>query len=168
MATFKYFANCATIEEVKAQFHKLCFKLHPDMGGSAAEFREMRAEYEKAFEAFKRIHKNKDGEQYEKETDETADDMAQIIEALIKLRDIKVELIGSWLWVTGETKANKEVLGGLGLHYSPSKKAWYWHGPEYVKRSRRGHSLTEIRESFTSSVISDTRKKKDEDLAVFG
>lgn len=168
MATFKYFANCATIEEVKAQFHKLCFKLHPDMGGSAAEFREMRAEYEKAFEAFKRIHKNKDGEQYEKETDETADDMARIIEALIKLRDIKVELIGSWLWVTGETKENKDLLSKLGLRYSPSKKAWYWHEPGYVKRSRRGHSLDEIRESFDNEIISDTRNRKGGDVAVFG
>lgn len=60
-----------TLEELKKEYHRLCLKLHPDVGGSDKEMKLLNAEYETLFERVKNVHVNKDGERYEKETDET-------------------------------------------------------------------------------------------------
>lgn len=45
----KYFINCTTLEEVKATFHDLAKRMHPDNGGNAEEFKAMFAEYKADF-----------------------------------------------------------------------------------------------------------------------
>ena len=56
-----------TLEELKKEYHRLCLKLHPDVGGSNEAMKELNAEYEIMFERVKRIHVNKDGERYERD-----------------------------------------------------------------------------------------------------
>ena len=63
-----------------------------------------------AFEKLKNVHVNKDGEEYEKETTETAGEFMELINKLLHFPDIEVELCGSWIWVSGETKAVKDDL----------------------------------------------------------
>ena len=75
----KYFNSCTTLEEVKATFHKLAKELHPDNGGNAEEFKKMMAEYTEAFNRLKNTHKNHEGKTYEKETDETPEQIAEIL-----------------------------------------------------------------------------------------
>lgn len=160
MARFNFFENCTTLEAVKARFHELCFKLHPDVGGNAADFRAMKAEYEIAFEAAKNFHKDKEGKVYEKTTFETPDDMARIIEALIHIKGLRVELIGSWLWVTGETKANKDFLHDLGLRYASGKKAWFWTPDDKPRFGKLHFSMNDLRREFGVETLADNRDEK--------
>lgn len=44
----KYFSNISTIEELKNLYRRYVVTMHPDKGGSEAEFKEMQAEYERA------------------------------------------------------------------------------------------------------------------------
>lgn len=41
-----YFANCHTPAEVKLMYRKLAMVMHPDKGGSAADFRELKSQYD--------------------------------------------------------------------------------------------------------------------------
>ena len=50
---------------------------------------------------------------------------------------IKVEQIGTWLWVSGATKPIKDELKVLGFFWANGKKAWY-HKGDSSRRSGRG------------------------------
>ena len=86
-----------TLEELKKAYHRLCLKLHPDVGGSDEEMKILNAEYETLFERVKNIHVNKDGETYERETDETPEEFQTLIAELLKLDGIEIEIIGCFV-----------------------------------------------------------------------
>ena len=92
-----WFADCRTEEQVKERFHKLAKELHPDNGGDAEQFKEMRNAFEKAFNQYKGIHHTKDGKEYHKETRYTAGQFAGMIEKLLHLKNSTVEIIGTWI-----------------------------------------------------------------------
>ncbi len=71
----------------------------------------------------------------------------------LKRTDIKIEKIGSWFWVTGNTFVIKEQLKELGFFYSGNKKAWF-----YNSSSVKGHrafykDINELRLKFNSEVV---------------
>lgn len=137
----KYFANCKTAEEFKKTFRKLCKELHPDnlMTGDAEKFKEMKAEFEKGFEACT-AGTNEAG---------TAKEFSDIIEKFMKMDGLNIELCGSWLWISGNTYQNRENLKAAGCQWSRSKKMWYWHPGDYSKR-RGGASMETIRNKYGS------------------
>ena len=49
----KYFTNCATLDELKKEFRRLCMLHHPDRGGDTATMAAINAEYEARFPALK-------------------------------------------------------------------------------------------------------------------
>ena len=111
----KYFESCKTAEELKQTYKQLARKLHPDCNpgkDTTAEFQRMQSEYESSWERLKDCHVNKDGEFYKSSTptEETAADFMNIINELLRYKNITVELCGSWLWVYGETRPIKPVL----------------------------------------------------------
>lgn len=117
-----YFKNCRTIEDVKRTYRDLAKKLHPDCGGNAEEFKKMSAEYQTAFNRYKNIHESKkedsktdQQETYTKETTETPEQFAEIINAIIGLAGLKIEIIGSWVWVSGNTFIHKDALKAAGF-----------------------------------------------------
>ena len=96
-------------------------KLHPDVGGSAEEMKILKAEYETLFARMKNIHVNKDGETYEKETQETSQEIQLLIADLLKLDGIEIEIIGCFVWITGDTKLHKERLKELRFRWHSKK-----------------------------------------------
>ena len=156
----KYFEGCTTIEEVKTRFRDLAKRLHPDAGGDAAEFRDMMDEYQIAFERYKTVHRAMDGKTYEKATTETADQFADIINGMMGFDGITVEIIGSWVWVSGNTYPYREQIKALGFFWSKSKHAWYYTG-ESEKSHRRGHySMDGLRNHWGSTVVDTDSQRK--------
>lgn len=146
--TNRYFANVKTAEECKELFRKLAKELHPDCGGNAEEFKAMKAEFEKVFDQLKNKHTAADGTTYEKTTNESAAEFADIIEKLLHMVGCTVELIGSWLWVSGNTYQYREELKTLGFKFGGKKKAWYYHTGEYHKKGKSEKDLQTLREKW--------------------
>lgn len=154
-----YFKNCRTIEDVKKAYRELAKKLHPDCGGDAEAFKVMMNEYKIAFEKYKNIHTNFEGETYEKETTETPEQFADIINKVIHFEGVTVEIIGSWVWLSGATMLYKDEIKAAGFWWSKSKKAWYWNG-ETTKTKRRGrYKLDELRNRWGSQEITEKEKQ---------
>ncbi len=149
----KYFQNCKTAEELKKEYRKFAMKLHPDIvGGDGEEFKDMQAEFEKLWERLKNVHQNAKGETYTKtaETAEAPQEFIHIINTLVRLNGIEVEICGSWIWVSGNTKAHKEILKQLNFKFAYKKKAWYFHKDKYRKKSKEDYTMDDIRDMFGS------------------
>ena len=85
----------------------------------------------------------------------------QIIKDIIFIPGIKIELCGTWLWVTGDTKPVKDLLSAAGFKFAGKKIAWYWHGnKKYRKKSKRKLSLEEIRDLYGSEQIQKKERQK--------
>ncbi len=146
-----YFTNCETLEELKKEYKKLAMANHPDMGGDEETMKAVNAEYDKVFIKVKNVHRNKDGETYTKENTETANEFKDIIEKLIKMNGIEIEIIGCFIWVSGDTKPNKDAIKAMGFRWHSDKKMWYKAPESYRKKSKAQYSIEEIRDMFGTS-----------------
>ena len=147
----QYFANCKTLDELRIAYRKLAAIHHPDIGGDVATMQAINAEHDRVFEALKAAH-NASADEFH-QTTETPEEFREIIELLLKLEGLTVELCGSWLWIGGNTRENKDGLKAAGCRWSNNKKLWYWHHEEPGKHWRRGNStMTDIRRKYGSQV----------------
>lgn len=159
----KYFNDCRTAEQVRSRFTELAKKLHPDCGGDAAEFRNMMDEYRKAFNMYKDIHTTAEGETYEsrEKTTETPETFSDIIEKVIHFTDVKIEIIGSWIWLSGNTMIYKDQIKEIGFWWSKTKKAWYYNGSD-KRTTKRGHynNLDQLRNVWTSTEVKTEKQER--------
>lgn len=99
----KYFENCHTLEDLKAEYRRLVKLHHPDCGGDTATMQAINDEHDRLFEILKRQH-NAQADEYH-QTTETAEEFRNLINELLKLDGIICELCGNWLWISGNTKS---------------------------------------------------------------
>lgn len=156
---FKYFKadHLTTIEEAKRQYHKLCVKLHPDMGGSYEEFVAMGAEWEYLQKHNYNIHETAEGSTYTDWNQETPDEVtskfADIIEQLIHMEGVEIEICGSFIWLGGNTYNHKAEIKGMGFRWAPKKKRWYLAPKDWKKKGHRELTMGEIREAYGSQRV---------------
>lgn len=157
----KWFNNPQTLEELKKQYKRLAMEHHPDRGGTTEDMQQINAEYERLFARLKDTHQTKDGEFYTSRTatTETADEFMDVIDRLIHMDGVVIEVCGSWLWLTGNTKAYKEEIKALSFRWSSNKSAWYFHRDGYKKRSRHSLTLDEIRGYYGSEIVNSDGEK---------
>lgn len=160
----KWFKNPTTLEELKKQYKQLALKYHPDRNGNTSSMQEINNEYDLLFARLKNIHTTAEGKTYTSstETTETSDEFKNIINSLINLigSSVNIELIGSWIWVSGNTKEHKEILKNLKFRYAHKKQAWYYHTEPYRKKSKRELTLDEIRDMFGSQKYQPKAEKE--------
>ena len=150
----KYFTPIPeTLEDLKSMYRQLAMTYHPDRGGDTEAMKKINAEYDILFPKLKDIHKTKDGETYtaRQETTETADQFKSLIDELMKMDNITIEIIGCFVWVTGDTKPYKEQLKTLKFRWHSRKTAWYLKPENYKKRSQKDYDLDEIRSMYGTS-----------------
>jgi curved DNA-binding protein CbpA len=128
------FTNVNTLEELKKEYRKLARKFHPDNGGSEEKMKELNNEFDRLSKMF--------SEKENKSFD--ADEYKNIIDVLSQY-DVTIEIIGTWIWVRGNTYPIKAILSELGFSWGNKKKAWYWYEGEYKKRSKKEFTLDEIK-----------------------
>ena len=117
-------------------------------------------EYDMLFPRLKDVHKTREGETYtaKNASTETPNQFKDLIAKLMKMDGITIEVIGCFVWVTGDTKPYKEQLGELCFRWHGSKKAWYLKPENYRKRNSKEYGFDEIRAMYGTSgkVRSDT------------
>ena len=132
----KYFTNINNLEELKKAYKKLCFKLHPDLGGNTKDFQEMSAEYEELFKILKKNNNNNNN----KKTNENVKDYPKIVNILVKL-GIDFDLVGDWIWIpaTSKTYLIREKLSSIGFIYSKKKRKFWKDLTGNVKSKNKGY-----------------------------
>jgi hypothetical protein len=154
----RWFNDCQTIEEVKATYKKLAKQYHPDLGGDTATMQEINKEY--AFASAKAI---KGANLSEEETENeilSSEAYRKAIEQIIHLEGITIELVGFWIWVTGNSYPVRATLKGAGFFFAPKKLAWYFRTAEYKVSKGGKKSLDEIRNKYGSEVLKSEKSTR--------
>jgi len=146
-----YFSNLKTVEQIKKQYRELAMKYHPDRnGGDLEQMKQINIEYKIALKNIDgQVSTDNSGKEHKYYYNEqTEQDLMDKINQLLSLNmvDVDVAMIGSWLWIQGNTKPYKEQLKKLDCKYHGKRKCWYWHGGK-------------ARKAYSKSGLSELAKK---------
>jgi len=157
--TKNYFETCTTLDAAKKTFKRLAFSLHPDVSGddTGAEFIELRRQ----FEAFK-----PEAEKYKTELEQwRAGDYADVILQLLPIPGIEIDIVGSFIWIGGDTKPVKDQIKAVDVgeamnspRWSRNKNKWYFSPVGYRKTSKRKMSYGDIQTLYGCETVE--RKKQ--------
>ena len=130
---------------IKTAYRKASALYHPDRNPAGTEM--MKAVNE-AYNTLKDFTGN-----LENEADNYGETLSEALTSLVGLAGLEVEVCGSWVWVTGETKAHKEALKENGFKWANKKKSWYLKPAGDKKRYRGNFSMDDIRSSHGSKKV---------------
>ncbi len=166
----RYFETCNTLEEAKTLYKSLARQNHPDIGGDLRTMQEINSQYAEFCANFAK------GDGYERQRqahsegkksaadfhnlDEVAEVLRVKIEFALNLDGVEVELMGFWVWLTGNTKAHKEAIKE-NQGWAKHKEAWFFAGVPSFNRKEK--SLDEIRSLHGSQRF--TRAQREEETA---
>ena len=157
--TMKWFKDVANLDELRKMYKKLVIQHHPDNCGSDDAIKEINAEYDVLFKKLKTSYEH--SESYQNATDRQrqaydSNKDIKIREMIVKLscfQELTIELCGTWIYVSGNTRRYKEELKALGMHYASKKKCWYIHWDDYVKHGKKSSSMSHIRNKYGSMIV---------------
>jgi curved DNA-binding protein CbpA len=141
-----FFINCTSIEDVKQLYKKLAMLHHPDKGGDTLTMQQINAEYQQ-------ILKDKSFSFDNEEQEKDFIIYPEVISKLIVLDQVLIELIGSWIWVSGNTYKHRETLEKAGLFFAPKKVMWYYRPSEEKCLNTKPKDIDEIRKKYGSEKI---------------
>lgn len=154
-----WFEGCNNLQALKERYKELAKAYHPDLNPEAGDeaMQQINAQYDELVKRFSRVSSDGCTEATTEEACNAADlamQYREIIAQIINLAGISIELCGAWIWVSGETYTNREVLKSAGLRYASKKQMWYWRPEEAAcHKSRRGATMSDIRRKYGSDRI---------------
>ena len=144
----KEFKGVEGINEAKKIYKQLAKKLHPDVGGDEESFKLLNAIYTDLIE-----HKI-----YFSNDIKIDIELEKVISLILHFENIIIELVGSWIWVSGDTKGIKEKLKELGFKWASKKMMWYYG--EMKSKNPTPKSMDEIKAKYGSETLKNEEKKK--------
>jgi hypothetical protein len=153
-----YFNNCKSIEDLKKEYYRLVKMYHPDLhkGIDDSTIKAINSEYEIYFEKLKNIHNSTHDADHQ--NTESASEYTDIINKIIHMVGITIEICGTWVWLSGNTKIYKEELKQYGFWWASKKLMWYWHTEQETTGRHKTWSMDKIRDKYGSKII-ETEKQ---------
>ena len=152
----KFFNKVKSLSELKKLYKELARKNHPDFGGNVETMQAINAEYDAMILYFAK-YGNKT--EKEKAAAEVPERFRKIIEALLKMPYIQVEIVGGWIWLSGNTGLYLRKIKGMGFQYSSKQKRYYLSDGIGKGRASR-YSMERIREIYGSTVLENENQLK--------
>lgn len=147
----KYFEGLHTLAEIKTEFKRLVKIHHPDVGGDTATMQEINRQYTEAVEW---IAKHGEGREKAEASSEVPEEYAAAVATVVNLGGVTVELVGSWVWVTGNTYIYRDVIKAAGYRWANKKRAWYWHPADQGCNRGGKKTLQQIKDKYGCERIS--------------
>ena len=153
----KWFNNINTLDDLRRLYRKLAMEHHPDRGGLLLNMQEINHEYD--LMSARLVNSNTQFSESRKTYEhEVSKQMRVKIDEILNLEGVLIEIMGSWVWVTGNTFAVKTELKEAGFMFSHNKSCWYWHCGEYFKKSKKKFDLDDIRTLWGSEEINNQKQ----------
>ena len=161
----RYFDALRTVEEIKKEFRRLIMLHHPDHGGSTATTQEIISQYHTALQRADG-QTTKDSEDkphtyhYNAATEQEIIDKIDELIAAGVTRSCEIWLIGTWVWIQGETKPIRHLLQSHGCTYHGKRQCWYWqNGPERHRYNSKA-DLNDLAAKYGASKFRDKKEEK--------
>ncbi len=147
--------NCnASLIDIRENYRKLCMQYHPDRNPAGLEMMKL---INNAYKALSDFIPNKDFENEEEETN-YSESLNTALNAVIGL-GLTIEICGSWIWVSGDTRPHRAVLKDSGYKWAPKKLMWSFCGGERTT-SRGKFSMDDIRLRHGSSFVKSKDRER--------
>ena len=144
----KEFEGVTGLNEAKKVYRLLAKELHPDVGGTNEEFKILNQVYNDTIEY--KIYFSNDTK-YDIE-------LEKIISQILHYEDITIEVVGSWIWLSGDTKAIKDKLKELNFRWAGKKKMWYYG--EKIRNGGKTKSMDDIKSKYGCTTVRSKWKRK--------
>lgn len=159
-----FFNNCQTPAEVKNRYRSLALQNHPDRGGTNEVMKQINAAYHQMLKMLDGyVNQDVNGKEYTYRYNKTAEQsvMDKVQELLgLDLNGCTVEIVGTWIWIGGNTKPHRHILSNAKCVWHRNRKLWYWHPPKpWRTRYNKKMSYTDLRRSYGVSGRWDIEKE---------
>ncbi|OIV47296.1 molecular chaperone DnaJ [Sodalis sp. TME1] len=136
-------------KDIKAAYKKLALKYHPDRHPELGV--ELMKAVNAAFDFL--IHNLEKINTCQSENENSrynyCEELERVLSQLNSLAGIVFEVIGNWVWVSGDTRMHKDILKEIGYKWASKKKQWFYRPEEHKSRwNNREHSIEEIKEMY--------------------
>ena len=142
------FKGIEGINEAKKIYKQLAKKLHPDVGGSDELFKMLNSIYTNILE----------NEIYFSNEFKFDLEIEKIISQILHYENILIEVVGSWVWVSGDTREIKEKLKELNFKWASKKKLWFYG--EMKGRNPNEKSMEDIKSKYGCETVRTKEKGK--------
>jgi hypothetical protein len=157
----KFFQSCKTKQEAKKMFRELAKIHHPDTAtGDNDTMVAIIAEYEKVVKILPSITDDGFSNQTEEEFIlHVSKEMKDILDNISHL-PIDIEIIGTWIWVSGNTYPYKSYLTAYNFTWCANKKMYQWH-LEKDSHAWRGKvkPIEDIRNAYGTTKIKNSERQ---------
>lgn len=142
----KYFSKTNNINQLKKEYKELVKKYHPDNNkdDTLAIMQKINSEYDY-------IIKNRiffDTEEQKEKEIKFSNTLKEILNKIINFENIEIEIIGSWIWLNGNTYPIKEQLKELNFKWSNGKKKWYFTEQQFNKKRYKQKSYETLKSIY--------------------
>jgi curved DNA-binding protein CbpA len=154
----RYFEGLTQENLIKARYKDLAKQHHPDVGGDKASMQEINTQYEQVL----RGHYQAAGKSMPEIDDLLEKDHAlrEKLCCIAGIVDLVIEICGSWIWITGNTRAHADTLKKNNFLWAPKKKAWYWRAEAKRRYSKNTLSMDQIRDRHGSLSVNGNKFRK--------
>ncbi|MEN3262819.1 DnaJ domain-containing protein [Sodalis endosymbiont of Spalangia cameroni] len=137
-----------TEKDIKATYKKLALKYHPDRNPLGNELmKAVNTAFDFLMTNIDKINQFQSSNEDERYN--YSEELENVLKTLSNLYGVIFEVIGNWVWISGETREHKNALKELGCKWAAKKKQWFYRPEEHKSRfNRKEHSIDEIREMY--------------------
>ncbi|WP_233981881.1 J domain-containing protein [Pectobacterium versatile] len=135
-------------KDIKNTYKKLALKYHPDRNPLGAELmKAVNAAFDFLIANLDKINQFQSSD--ENEHYNYAEELEEVLVKLMGLSGVIYEVIGNWIWISGNTFEHKQALKDIDCKWAAKKQQWFYRPEEHKSmRNRREHSIDEIREMY--------------------
>lgn len=142
------FKNITDLKEAKKIYKVLAKRLHPDTGGTNEEFKILNNVYTDYI----------NNDLYFSSETKINLDLEKIISQILHYENIIIEIVGEWIWLSGNTKEIKEHLKKLGFKWRSKKKMWSYG--EMKTRNHKAQKMEDIKAKYGSHTVKTKHQNK--------
>ena len=124
--------NVSSLYDLKNTYRLLCSKHHPDRGVDTEKMQQVNWAYSYVLEHID--EKDNSDNVFNAKVSNLSEEGQKIFEQLLNFEGLEILIVGSWLWIKGDTKKYKENLKDLGLYWHFKKQMWVYAGTKTTSR----------------------------------
>ncbi|MHA2220013.1 MAG: J domain-containing protein [Candidatus Hodarchaeales archaeon] len=146
--------NNAKMEDIKLAYRRSCAKYHPDRNPAGLEMMKLiNNAYDDLQDYFETaVYDFSVQEESETENYNYGEEINEALSKIINL-GLEIEVCGSWIWVSGETKQHKDILKEAGFKWAAKKQMWHFRPNDYKSCARGKWSMEQIRATHGSKKV---------------